>query len=75
MDTYTSGSWVAAAAMRLLSQGSAWLSVECLSAERALSHSRLAADIAADNWHCGCPTGRRTTLWIAAVLTIICLRR
>jgi hypothetical protein len=37
---------------------SAWLSVECVSAERAVTFVtvRLAADIAADNWHCGCPT-------------------
>jgi hypothetical protein len=53
-----------------------------VSAERAVvtfAIVRLAADIAADNWPrqtigiVAAQPGRRTTLWIAAVLTIICL--
>jgi hypothetical protein len=49
METYTSGS----GSWRPLSRGSAWLSVECVSAERAVvafATVRLAADIAADHW-------------------------
>jgi hypothetical protein len=62
---------------RLLSHGSAWLSVECVSAEGAVVTSpyglppisRQTIGIVAAR------PGRRTTLWIAAVLTIICLPR